>query len=148
MPDYTTTFSTALAPQQVTDAILDTRAWWAGDIDGETTAVGDEFRYRVPDVHDSTHQVTQVVAGERVVWANRAGGPLFTGVADEWADTSIVFDVRAAPGGGSELTFTHVGLGPELACFDSCASGWAYFTAALRTFMETGAHAQPIRPPA
>ena len=45
--------------------------------------------------------------------------------------TSVWFDVRPRPGGGSVLAFRHVGLTPDLECFAVCKPGWEHHLANL-----------------
>ena len=42
--------------------------WWGPNVQGDNTAVGDEFTYRVLDVHTCKLRVVELVPNERVVW--------------------------------------------------------------------------------
>ena len=55
----------------------------------------------------------------------------------EWAGTTIVFELAPADG-GSELRFRHVGLTPQLECFDMCHEGWTHYLASLVAYVDTG----------
>ena len=56
----------------------------------------------------------------------------------EWTGTEITFEV-AQKGEQTDVRFAHVGLGPELGCFDSCSNGWAfYINGSLRRLITTG----------
>lgn len=56
----------------------------------------------------------------------------------EWPDTKITFDVTPTSAGGCSLKLEHIGLDPTLECYESCSTGWAYFMASLKQFLETG----------
>ena len=56
----------------------------------------------------------------------------------EWPGTRITFNVTPTLSGGSLLKLEHIGLNPQLECFESCSSGWEYFMASLKQYVETG----------
>ncbi|CAM3490723.1 SRPBCC domain-containing protein [Occultella aeris] len=135
--DYTTTIAVARAAEDVFADISDVGAWW-GVIEGRADAVGAEFVYEVPDIHYSKFRVTELVAGERIVW--RVLDSRLTFVADEreWDGTEIHFDL-AARSDGTDVTFTHVGLNPGGECYDVCSTAWQHFIErSLRTLLVTG----------
>jgi hypothetical protein len=121
MTDFTASFTVDRSPGEVFAAINDVRGWWTGDIDGPTAAVGDEFTYRYEDVHRSTQRVTELVPGRRVVWLVTDAHLSFTDDPAEWTGTQVVFDIRATDT-GTEVRFQHVGLSPDVDCYESCSS--------------------------
>ncbi len=121
--DFSLTLSFDASPEVVYAAILDTRTWWSGQIDGATDAVGAEFRYRYTRMHDSTQQVRELVPGRRVVWHVTEAHISFVADPAEWRGTDIVFELEP-DGAATRLHFRHVGLSPSFTCFDACSSGW------------------------
>ena len=122
--DFSLTLTFDAAPEVVYAAILDARAWWSGQIDGATQAVGDEFRYRYAHMHDSTQQVRELVPGRRVVWHVTDAHLSFVDDPAEWRGTDIVFEL-VPEGAATVLHFRHVGLTPGFACFEACSGGWS-----------------------
>ena len=58
---------------------------------------------------------------------------------DEWAGTSLVFNLAAASNGGTDLHFVHDGLTPDLKCYALCEGGWDHFLkTSLKKYLETG----------
>lgn len=136
--NFTVTFDVDKSPQEVFDAINNVRAWWTGDIDGVTDRLGGEFRYRYADLHDSTQRVTHSVPGRKLVWHIVDATLSFVANKSEWKGTDVVFEL-AAKDGGTEVTFTHQGLGPEWDCYDACSDGWSKFIGGnLRRHIQTG----------
>jgi hypothetical protein len=133
--DYATAFTVDRTPQEVFAAINDVRGWWSGEIDGNTDKVGDEFSYRYEDIHYSKQKITELVPGRRVAWRVLDARLSFATDKAEWRGTDIVFDI-VQKGDKTELRFTHIGLVPELECFESCSGGWRlYIDGSLRNFI-------------
>lgn len=120
---FTFTLRVPNTPDDVFDAINDTRSWWSGRIEGPTDALGAEFSYQYAELHRSRQRVTELVRGERIVWYVTDADLSFVAKRDEWKGTDIVFDIRGTPD-GSELRFTHVGLRADCECHAACAAGW------------------------
>jgi hypothetical protein len=126
-PDFTLEFSSEKTPIEVFDTINDVPSWWTGDIDGSSALVGDVFTYRHEDVHRSTQRVLESVPGRRVAWAVDEASINFTEDPAEWVGTRITFDLSPVAAGGTLVHFTHIGLTPEVECFDACSSAWTYY---------------------
>ncbi|MGA2295007.1 MAG: SRPBCC domain-containing protein [Acidimicrobiales bacterium] len=135
---FTTAFTVKQSPQEVFTAINDVRGWWSGDIDGNTDTLGDEFTYRYEDVHYSKQKITESVPGERIVWHVLDGYLSFAEDKTEWNDTEITFDI-SKKGDETEVRFTHVGLVPDIECFDNCSNAWGfYINGSLRDLITSG----------
>jgi hypothetical protein len=122
----TVDFTVDATPEAAFAAINNPRGWWSAEISGDTTAVGDEFTYVYGDIHRSTQRVTELVPGKRVVWHVVEGYLNFTEDPAEWTGTDVMFDITPH-GERTEVRLTHVGLTPEIECFDSCSKGWGYY---------------------
>ena len=59
MNDFNTSFVVDQSPEEVFDAINNVRGWWGEDVEGSHASVGDEFTYRVQDVHYSKLKVIE-----------------------------------------------------------------------------------------
>jgi len=141
---YTTTFGVSQSPEAAFAAIIDPRAWWSGAFEGDTTAIGDVFTYRYLDIHYSRQEVTELVPGRRVAWHVLESDLSFLKDRSEWTGTTIAFDI-VHTGSQSEITFTHVGLKPEVECYDTCTDAWgALIQGSLKQLIETGTGALPV----
>jgi hypothetical protein len=125
MTDLTLSFVVDRTPADVFATIDDVRGWWTGTITGPTDQLGAEFTYEHGDIHRSTQRVVEHVPDRRIVWLVTAAHLTFATPPDEWVGTRAVFDIEPVDG-GTEVRFTHVGLGPELECYDSWSAGWRY----------------------
>lgn len=142
--DYTFTYDVPQSPKEVYDAVLDVRGWWSRRISGDTDRLG-EFVYEVPGVHRAHLRITELASERRIVWHVIENWFASSPDVDEWAGSDIIFDVEPT-GAGSRLTFTHIGLTPELECYENCATGWSrHALQSLHDLISSGAGA-PIIP--
>lgn len=114
--------------------ICDVRGWWSGQIEGASGAVGDEFTYAFAHFHRSVQRVT-ACSPSRIEWQVLEGGPRFTADTQEWAGTTIRFDLSRADGGGTAVAFSHIGLTPAIECYEACTPAWAGYMEALQRFI-------------
>ena len=136
--NYTTTFVVDQTPEEVFAAINNVRGWWSGEIEGSTDKLGDEFTYRYEDLHRSTHKITELVPGKKVVWHTTDSHLSFVKDKAEWQDTDIVFEI-VRKGDQTELRFTHIGLVPAIQCYGDCSGAWGfYINECLRNLITTG----------
>lgn len=136
--DYTVSFTFDQTPENIFDAVTHPSTWWGETIKGETQHQGDEFTFEVPGVHYTKQRLVEVVPDQRVVWLVTEADLTFLKNRAEWKGTKIVFDI-AKQGDKTKLTFTHVGLRPDVECYNFCAPGWdQYVKGSLRLLIETG----------
>jgi uncharacterized protein YndB with AHSA1/START domain/DNA-binding transcriptional ArsR family regulator len=98
--------------------------WWTPDVTG-SPAPGGELAFRFGR-GPTLMRVEHVDPAGLVVWTCVASDSF-----DEWAGTTLWFDLRPRPGGGAVLVFRHVGLTPELPCFATCSPRWEHHLANL-----------------
>jgi hypothetical protein len=95
-------------------------------IEGVTDQLEAEFTYRYQDIHYSRQRITELVPGSRVVWQALDAYLDFTDDPREWVGSTIVFEVAPA-GEGTSVHFSHVGLTPEIECYDKCSAAWGFY---------------------
>jgi len=136
--NYTTTITVDQSPDEVFKAINNPRGWWTGDIEGDTDKLGAEFVYKFQDLHNSKQKVTELVPGKKVVWHVEEATLNFIKNKQEWKGTDIVFEI-AAKDGKTDITFTHVGLAPQIECYGACSDAWhTLLHGNLKRLIETG----------
>lgn len=121
--DFTTTIVVDQTPNQVFNAINNPRAWWSGEITGNTEKLDDEFTYRYKEFHLSKQRIIELIPDKKVVWLVTESQLNFVEDKREWTDTKISFEI-SPKGDKTQLRFTHEGLVPEVECFDSCSNAW------------------------
>jgi hypothetical protein len=129
--DFTTTFLVDQSPNQVFKAATNVRGWWQGlfeeEIIGRTQDLNDEFTFRAgAGAHYSKQRLIELVPDQKVVWLVTEGELSFVEKKDEWKGTKIIFDI-SKQGNKTQVKFTHEGLNPDVACYDSCSSAWQMY---------------------
>ncbi|MCU1493215.1 MAG: hypothetical protein JWO62_979 [Acidimicrobiaceae bacterium] len=136
--NFTCNYTVDQSPDEVFDAIVNVPAWWTGDVEGSADKLGDEFTYRYGSVHYSKQKITELLPGEKVVWRVVDSHLQDPEDSSEWTGTEITFEI-AGKGDQTEVSFAHLGLSPELECFESCSSAWGfYINSSLRRLITTG----------
>lgn len=141
--NYSTTITVDQTPEEVFAAINTVRAWWIGEVEGNTDTLNAEFTYRYEDVHYSKQKITELIPGEKVVWTVTEAQLNFVDDKHEWTGTEIIFDI-AKNGDKTEVHFTHRGLVPAYECYDACSNAWGfYINGSLRSLITTGVGETP-----
>jgi hypothetical protein len=122
--DFTTTIVVEQTPEQVFNAINNPRAWWSGEITGSTGKLNDEFTYSYKEFHLSKQRIVEMIPDQKVVWLVTESQINYAEDKREWADTKISFEISELDN-KTQLRFTHLGLVPEIECFDSCSNAWS-----------------------
>jgi hypothetical protein len=135
--DLTLTITVDATPEAAYAAVNDVAGWW-GRITGTTTAVGNEWVYVVPGLHYSGFRVTELSPARRIAWVVTGSYLDFVVDKQEWNDTTVTFDISQGDA-GTQVTFTHAGLDPEVECYDICSNAWSMFIlGSLKDFINTG----------
>jgi hypothetical protein len=135
---FTATILVDKSPMEAFTAINDPRAWWGRDITGRTDRLGEEWTYRYKDLHESRQKTVELVPGEKVVWYVVDANLSFLEDRTEWKGTTIVFEI-SPKGDQTEIRFTHIGLAPNIECFEVCSDAWSgLIYGSLRSFINEG----------
>jgi hypothetical protein len=121
--DFTTTLLVDQTPKQVFNAINNPQDWWSGEVTGSAGKLNDEFTYRYKDLHFSKQRVGEMIPDQKVVWLVTESKINYAQDKSEWTDSKISFEI-SKQGNKTQLRFAHLGLVPEIECFDSCSNSW------------------------
>ena len=135
---FSASFAVDQSPKEVFEAVNNVRGWWSENLDGNTDELGATFKFQYKDIHRSTQKITELVSDKKVVWHVIDSRLNFVEDKAEWRGTDIVFEI-SKKNGKTELQFTHVGIVPEIECYDKCSRGWSiYVGESLRSLITTG----------
>jgi uncharacterized protein YndB with AHSA1/START domain len=136
--DYHTSITADVTAQEAFNCINNVTKWWTENVEGNSHNLNDEFTVRFGDIHYSKQKLVEVVPGKKVVWLVTDSRLNFLKDKQEWNNTKIVFEIFSQ-NGKTEIRFTHVGLVPEIECFNACSDAWSqYIQQSLWKLLTTG----------
>ncbi|WP_316814021.1 SRPBCC domain-containing protein [Pedobacter heparinus] len=142
--NFTTTILVDQTPEQVFEAVNKPRDWWSGEFEGNTTELGDEFTYRYKEFHYSKQKVVELVPNQRVVWLVTESQLNFIEDKQEWTGTKMIFEI-SEQGDKTKLQFSHIGLHPEVECYNDCSNVWGkLIQKSLYELITTGKAEKPV----
>ena len=121
--DYHATIMVSQAANEVFTAINSVPKWWTEKLEGSSGKLNDVFTVDFGDTNFVTHKLIEVIPGKKIVWLVTDCYLSWFTDKTEWKNTKMVFEI-AATGNQTQIDFTHIGLLPDLECFDICRKGW------------------------
>jgi hypothetical protein len=142
----------AKSPRDAFGCITAITKWWvapAGDFEGRSSALGDEFVIRHGDVHYSRQKLVELVPDRTLVWLITDSKLAWLEKNQhEWTNTRLVFELTS-DADKTVIRFTHEGLLPEMECFARVSAAWnTLIKEWLYAFITTGTPRPPPPAPA
>lgn len=132
------TYQVDQSATEVFNAITNVSKWWTENLQGHSAALNDEFTVQFDDMHVSTQRLIEVIPNKKIVWLVTDSRLSWILQKDEWTGTKVVFEI-SNQGNKTQIEFTHIGLLPEVECYDGCADAWnQYVCASLFKLITTG----------
>jgi hypothetical protein len=113
--------------------------WWTTLFEGSSNKKSDRFTVRFGNHIYKIMRVEELQENAKVVWYVEDSLIALPGLKNqnEWIGTTIVWDI-IEKGNGTVLQLEHVGLHPEIECYNICTDGWKQFLKSLETYIEIG----------
>ena len=119
--------------------------WWKKDFSGNAEKLNDTFTVPFGKPSFVDFVVSEFVPDKKVVWkVTDCYLPWFRD-KKEWNNTEVVFELseeNSHPNPGrrdiTKIDFTHVGLVPQIECYDVCEKGWNGHIDTLVKFINEG----------
>ena len=135
--DYTAVIMTKKSQLEAIKAINNVAAWWAEDIEGNTEKPGDEFTVHFGETF-VTFNIVEVIPEERIEWLVTDCYLPWLKDKTEWNATRVRFEISEEHS-ETKILFTHVGLVPQVECYNDCVKGWdQYIKGSLLSLINEG----------
>jgi len=120
--DYRCHIEAPVNPETALNGIASVQQWWAKNFEGSAARPGDVFTVRFGPTY-VTFTVEELIPDRKVVWQVTDCYLPWLQDKTEWNNTKCVWEL-ALSGGATQINFTHVGLAPEVECYEDCRKGW------------------------
>ncbi|AWF79462.1 hypothetical protein BTJ40_00695 [Microbulbifer sp. A4B17] len=140
MPDYTTSFLSPVTQEEAYRAVAEKMSQWWTPTSGPFLAVGDTAKTGFGGQSYWVFRAKALVPQKLIELECIESFMVSEQVDDpkEWEGSTLRFEFASEPG-GTRLTFTHIGLSPEMKCWDMCKSGWDYYLpGSLQEYLKGG----------
>ncbi len=135
--DYHRSVTTPVRAKEAYDAVARVSDWWTNTFKGSATKAGDEFSVTFGETMVK-FKVLEAIPNKKAVWLVTDCNLHWIKDKKEWKDTKIVWDFSEGTK-GTKIEMTHVGLVPEMECYENCEPGWnQYVGESLPKLIETG----------
>ena len=120
--NYQSSIAADFTPAEAFEAIGRVSEWWARNIEGSTTKLNDVFTVHFGETY-VTFEITESVPNEKIAWHVTDCYLPWLKDKTEWTGTTVVFEISPS-GDETQVTMTHIGLVPEVECYNGCEAGW------------------------
>ena len=135
---YHTSITVDATAHEAFNCINKVTKWWTENLEGSSRKLNDEFTVRFDDVHVSKQKLVEFIPDKKVVWLVTDSKLNFIKDKQEWINTKISFEI-STQNDKTKIHFTHIGLVPEIECFDACSNAWSqYIQQSLWSLVNTG----------
>jgi hypothetical protein len=123
--DYQGSFTANVSPSEAVEKISRIPEWWGKDFTGKSGEPNDVFTVKFSSGDTYKARVAEILPGNKVVWEFIDTYQGWVKNTAEWVGTKIIWEVIPQKE-GVEVKMTHLGLVPELECYDQCTKAWDY----------------------
>ena len=140
--DYNATLVVSQSANEVFKSINSVSKWWTENLTGDTENLDGIFTVDFSDGNFVTHKLIEVIPNNKVVWLVTDCYLSWFNDKTEWTNTKMSFEI-STKGTSTQMSFTHIGLVPEVECYDMCVKGWDQYVNGSLLKLITEGEGQP-----
>jgi len=135
--NYTGRIEAAITAEAAFEGINRVCDWWTANLEGSSERLSDVFITHFRDTF-TTMKITESVPGKKITWLVTDCYLAWLKDKHEWTGTEIKIEISST-GSSTAIDMTHVGLVPEVECYNDCEKGWNfYIKESLRKLLTEG----------
>jgi hypothetical protein len=121
--NYHKTIMVDASPEEAMKKISQVNLWWKKDFKGSAKKLNDTFTIPFTEPSFVDFIVSELIPDKKMVWkVTDCYLPWFRD-KKEWNNTEVIFQL-SEESKKTKIDFTHIGLVPEVECYDVCEKGW------------------------
>jgi len=100
--------------------------WWNENLEGDSYKLNDVFKIHFGGNNFVTHKIVEFTPDKKVVWLVTDCFLDWLKDKTEWTKTKMSFELTSKDD-LTQINFTHIGLVPEVECYNMCVKGWEQY---------------------
>jgi hypothetical protein len=135
---FNCSFTAKISADDAIKKISDVSNWWGVQFSGKAEKQGDMFVIKMGDDAFFNCTVSELIPSKKVVWSVGDCHMPWYSDKKEWSNTKMIYEITEVDG-ESKVSFTHLGLTPEVECYKDCEPGWTHWIkTSLFSYLTTG----------
>ena len=120
--DYSATIVAKTTAEEAFRQITRVSAWWTENLEGSSDTAGGVFTVHFGEAFVAFKNM-EFLPGKKISWLVTDCYLHWLNDKHEWTGTTISFEITEE-NGDTRIDFTHIGLEPQVECYDMCVKGW------------------------
>ncbi len=123
--DYNATIVVKAGAMEAFNNVNRVSAWWVANLEGDSESLNGVFTVHFGETF-VTFKVVELAPGRKVEWLVTDCYLPWLNDKTEWNNTRVSVDITSG-NGETTIHFTHIGLSPDVECYDGCVKGWDHY---------------------
>lgn len=140
--NYTAAIEVKAPAEKAFKSINNVSEWWSENLEGGSHDLNDVFTIHFSGNNFVTHKIVEFAPDKKVVWQVTDCYLEWLTDKKEWQNTKMSFEITTKDN-STQISFTHIGLVPEVECYDMCIKGWDQYVKGSLLKLITEGEGQP-----
>jgi len=121
--NYNATLAVSQTANEVFKNVNRVSKWWTENLEGNSENLNDVFTLLWGGKSFVTIKIIESVPEKKVLWEVTDSYLEWLTDKMEWQNTKMSFEI-STENNSTTIHFTHIGLVPEVECYNDCVKGW------------------------
>ena len=121
--NYNATIKVSQSAKEAFKCINNVTEWWTENLEGSSHKLNDVFKLLWGGKSFVTLKIVEFIPDKKVVWQVTDSYLDWLKDKMEWQNTKMSFEISTTDN-STTIHFTHIGLVPEVECYNDCVKGW------------------------